>query len=314
MKIRAIPYLCLALSVSIGCEAPLEVNQNTLGLEESTRKTYAVSEFNFFLNSGGPLPSINVDGDFRGIHDNVLGGLSSLFVGFVGQIFGGENTTDALRSGETFMLLEWNRNLEVTNQGKNIVTWNVNWFEGASPSVNPCGVDCGLHFEENTEYASASPTSGKINAVLSGESLYTEGGSTTIRAAVFSTDLLTLHVRGLRLEAQTEGLEGNLTTGIIGGGISTEDFNSLVIPDLHSVISDRIAADCPAGACAPGSSGATLLGTFDLNSDGSVPLSEFRSHFIIDAFSAPDLDLVGNDGVDDSHSFGAFVSFVKATF
>ncbi len=124
---------------------------------------------------------------------------------------------------------------------------------------------------------------------------------------------------GARIEADVTATG---MAGLLGGAVTSEDVDSVILPEVHAVISDVIASDCFAGTCAPGSDGELLLNLFDADDDGMVSLDELRDNDLIRSLVAPDLDLFDADGdfnprvdgVNDSLSFGFGFTGVGAVF
>jgi hypothetical protein len=142
-------------------------------------------------------------------------------------------------------------------------------------------------------------------------------------ATLWSVDTLDIELRWARAQASVMDL--GLSEGVLGGAMSEQFVNAVLIPQLAASVSKAIATDCtPVGSqcwCALNSPGASFIDFFDDNNDCSISLSEFSGNSLIDStLRNPDLDLLdatgnpGSDGVRDHLSFGVGFTAVRADF
>jgi hypothetical protein len=123
--------------------------------------------------------------------------------------------------------------------------------------------------------------------------------------------VVTLDLRQGRILATCRA--NGCVAGRIVGGIPTEQVDQRLVPELGAVVRAVVARDCPTtppDPCTPDTQGAQLLQLFDADHDGTVTDQELRDSVLIKGLLAPDLDLVGGDGVADSLSVG--VGFTAA--
>lgn len=103
----------------------------------------------------------------------------------------------------------------------------------------------------------------------------------------------------------------------LGGAISADDVEAVLVPGLHGSFVGMIDADCtgartpPSCGCTASSPGAAALGLIDGNDDCTPTLAETQALF--DSLVTFDVDLNG-DTVFDAVSIGVGVSAVKGTF
>ena len=97
------------------------------------------------------------------------------------------------------------------------------------------------------------------------------------------------------------------TKGIIGGAITSEDLDARFVPAIADMARAIVARDCPTTPpddCPPSTDGQTMLNLFDENDDKVITNDEVRENPLIKTLLAPDLDVVGKDGVKDAMSVG----------
>lgn len=97
------------------------------------------------------------------------------------------------------------------------------------------------------------------------------------------------------------------TNGRLVGGIPSVELDQLLVPEIGAALRAVVARDCPTtppDPCTSGTPGAQLLSLFDANHDGTISDDEVRGNAIIKGLLAPDVDLIGGDGVADSLSVG----------
>jgi hypothetical protein len=95
--------------------------------------------------------------------------------------------------------------------------------------------------------------------------------------------------------------------GHLAGGIPSEEIDQRFVPELGAALRAIVARDCPTtppDPCPAGTTGETALNLFDTDHDGVITDQEIRDSPLVKSLLAPDLDLVGGDGVADSLSVG----------
>ena len=118
-------------------------------------------------------------------------------------------------------------------------------------------------------------------------------------------------------------VEDGRLQGRLGGSLSEAEFQGKVVPLAWAVLAGKVAEDCTADGCTPGSDGAVVVDLFDTTpQDYQVTLDEFRNSNLMRSLLAPDLDIYddqgrhnpGCDRVPDSLSFGVQFTAVPASF
>jgi hypothetical protein len=119
--------------------------------------------------------------------------------------------------------------------------------------------------------------------------------------------------------AQLEAIcDPTACSGKLGGGISLNQVDAVLIPAIAGALQTVIDASCPT-ACSPGAT--TILNLFDANNDQTVTADELRASFLIQVLLlSPDLDLLkangrpGHDGIRESISVGLGFTAKAAEF
>lgn len=245
--------------------------------------------------------SLGRDMDRDGARDNSLG---HLFAGFaeLGQLDLAGAQAGAIESGGIVMLHSLRtRTLGTTKDA----TWQV-WYGAPTPDPDLTG-------SGTFTLDPAQPHSRRLAATITDHRVKVALGEIPVRldlgAGAFQIDLLKARVTATCFRRGC--FAGRLT-----GAMTAEDVDVLLVPRLAEVVQQAIAADCPGPgpeSCASGSSGAHLQDTFDADDDLVVTSEEVRDHDLVQSLLAPDLDLIGADGVMDSHSVGFGFTTVRAT-
>lgn len=106
------------------------------------------------------------------------------------------------------------------------------------------------------------------------------------------------------------------TSGKINGAITREEIDARLVPKMAQLLTAMIAEDCPGPgpeSCTPGSNGENVQSLFDDNADLVITTGELLENDLIQTLLRPDLDLFGDDDVEESLSFGFGFATVKAT-
>jgi len=133
----------------------------------------------------------------------------------------------------------------------------------------------------------------------------------------------------VQVDAQTAFIDARIETGRVFGQlqgvITDEQWQTILLPLATQVLAGKVADSCHGAApncCDPGTTGATLVGLFDLDHDCMVSTDELRNSNLIKALLSPDVDMFDAqgrynplcDGEKDSMSFGLRFTAVPATF
>lgn len=128
------------------------------------------------------------------------------------------------------------------------------------------------------------------------------------------------------LQLRATLLEGSFTperiTATLAGVISREEIESGFLTATHVGIASIVAADCDSAGCVIGSRGELLVGYFDTDEDSAISLQEFLDNDLVQALTAPDVDVFdesgainpGCDDLPDSLSAGVVITGVPAQF
>jgi hypothetical protein len=233
---------------------------------------------------------LDLNGD--GTTDNRLG---QFFAVLAGQGFDIQGTVDdAVRSGAFVTLLSVQ-----TRSLKKAKGVKLRLFRGM-PVVNP--VFGGGSFGVDT-----SVPRSQLKAKIKAHVLVPDPGPMTIGIPSFAATrpAVTYDLREGRILATCGST--SCVGGRIVGGIPTEEIDQRFVPELGAALRAIVTRDCPTtppDACPPGTTGETALNVFDSNHDGVISDQEIRDSPLIKSLLAPDLDLVGGDGVADSLSVG----------
>ena len=153
-------------------------------------------------------------------------------------------------------------------------------------------------------------------------------GKAPLHAGVFSAGMGVLPIEialdvnaPLRLDlraakVQLTSISENGFTGVLGGLITGEDVNRVIIPEAAREIKRIVGAECgqasgilPCG-CIASARAAVLQHYFDDNNDCEVSLDEVETNTIAQSLLAPDVTKNGVLGL----SFGVGIEFRPATF
>lgn len=208
-------------------------------------------------------------------------------------------------------------------------------YLGANPSVAPCdadGITCGLHLQGDASF-DVSPDS-PTDTVIGGQILggkFSLGPSDPPGNFTIELDLIpnaapiVLNLVGARVEIGGVSDTG-LTSGILGGAITKTDIETSILPAVHVLVEEEVAATCqgtPETACCDaGSAGETILNFFNTDGDCAVSLEELQQSAIVQTILNPDLDLLdaagnyspGADGENDSISLGLGFTAITGSF
>ena len=203
--------------------------------------------------------------------------------------------------------------------------------ENADPAACPDGVTdpamCGLHLEGGASFdvSADSPPDAEVIGTIEGGAFVGGPGSVTIELALAALgDPITLTLESARVET-TVSPDG-LTSGVLGGAITSADIESEVYPAVAAVVNGLIEGDpecdleaVPCG-CAGGSTGALILNFLDVapkggDADCIISVEEIATNgAITGTLGTPDLDLDPAIEGDDAVSIGIGFSAVGAVF
>ncbi len=280
--------------------------------------------------------ALNIDWDLQNLGDNRLGQVLSTLASFGGLTF--QPDMDArLARGEVIHLLD----LQATSltDASYAGLWSM---VGADPVPAPCNgpsdTTCGNHLDGLGSFSVAPPdaTTSIVPGSLSAGHFSGGPGRLVFELpAVVSYGSVIVELVGARVEVDAS--DAALVNGRLGGAVTADELENVLLPAMQQAINARIAADCTLACgpecgcgCTSGSQGATLIDLFDvlpeggigLDGDCDVTLYEVVNNDYIGSMLIPDLDLFdaqgdfapNQDGVDDAWSLGIHFTAVPATF
>ena len=200
-------------------------------------------------------------------------------------------------------------------------------FVGTNPGTAPCNgpgdTVCGRHLDGATSFD--VDTSAGTDSLLYSEinaGICTGVGETLPLQVTFGDGtpaVLTLVAPQVDVQVASD----TLMNGRIGGAVTLDERDTILLPGWASSIQTQVDADCTGPAmCVPGSDGELLQQLFDLNMDGAVTTIDLQMSALVATLIAPDVDLFDAngdfnplvDGVKDSLSLGLFFTAVGASF
>jgi hypothetical protein len=198
-------------------------------------------------------------------------------------------------------------------------------FLGEEPtSPAPCTdpeeiTTCGLHLDGSGMFSvsSDSPSDALIVGSILGGSFQTSTvGNVTLRLElVEGQPAIELNLIGARAEYSASA--SNLMSGKLGGAITEDEARNNLLPVIVDLVIATVEEDCmgtPGDCCTPDSTGETVLTIFNTDGDCAVSEEEVETNDLVGTVLSPDVDLIGDDGVDDSISLGLGFTGVGATF
>jgi hypothetical protein len=212
-------------------------------------------------------------------------------------------------------------------------------YLGANPDPEPCqdanDMVCGRHLQGDASFtiSPSSPTDALVVGQNVGGQFRGGPGTVTIELSlVEGADSLTVDLIGARMEIGAVS-ETGLTMAKLGGAITKQDLDTVVLPTIVDLMADVVEGDCqlgPPDCCTAGSTGQTLVDLFDEDGDCEISLEELRTNSLIASLLAPDVDLLdcpnadsppadctfhpNQDGIKDSLSLGIGFTATGATF
>jgi hypothetical protein len=254
-----------------------------------------------------------LDLDNSGTVDNQLGRVMAT----LSQMgFGVQAPLDtAVDRGDILMLIDFEANGFLTSPARFTL------FSGADPVPSPCNgagdTTCRHHLGGNGSFAIApgSPRDTELAGQMTNGTAITAAGTGHLH---FQTVLLTaapvtLDLIGARVKVTDPSATG-IMTGIIAGGVSMTDVNTVLLPAWQQTFDAAMKADCPGApptcGCSANSTGKTLNSLFDANHDCTISLAELTNNSLVQSLVAPDVTLDGQQAL----SLGVAFAAVSATF
>lgn len=244
--------------------------------------------------------ALDIDGDPKKIAENKFGELLSLLVSAAPGLELQTTLDEAINTGQLVTL-------HMVKADNFLNDPSVSWFVYLGQPAESPGFDSFDKFLLDTKTPLDSPV---IGSVTNG---HFSGGPGSVRVQMFLLgQQIDLDLIGVRLEADVN--QNGCVNGKLGGGMTVEQFRSILLPAIAAGIHQMIEEDH--GAASP------LLQVFDSNKDNKVTVEELESNPLLMIAISPDLDLLdssgefnpGQDGEKDSYSIGLGFTCVPASF
>jgi hypothetical protein len=319
---RKTPWLSALILVAcggsggVGVPEPEELDPN------GTHSTYVISTIDMPANTDEAIEiGLDIDGDGRS--DNGLGKIIGSITSLSEEVDLQGSVDESLSTGGIIILASVQATSLDTATGVGLWT-----YLGENPSNAPCaGPDdmiCRGHLDQLTSFdVVPSDRDNLITGSVAG-GRFNGGPGTATFALRFSADAEPVNLELIGARAQVDVAATTLMTGRLAGGVPAADVETQVLPGIHELLNQVVAADCGGQApdCCSGANGRLIVGLFDGNDDCVVDFTEFSTHNFVSSLTAPDVDLLdgdgnfnpGVDGVDESVSVGIGFSAVEATF
>jgi hypothetical protein len=245
--------------------------------------------------------------------DNQLG---MIFGTLEGMGFGvGETATEALLRGNAVLLAELQ-----TEAFDSTVASSLRTDLGANPDPAACLdptmlATCGRHVQTRAHYEVVGGASSHLGvAPFDDGRLLAPVSTLPITIGIDPAAPLRVDLRAAKIQLTDVSAGG--ATAIIAGGITKDDLDTVVIPEVARNLARIVDDDCsavlspPSCDCTAGSRGALLQRYFDPNDDCTVTLDEVAKNSIVESLFSPDL----GSGRDEMLSFGIGARLVPASY
>lgn len=245
--------------------------------------------------------ALNLDGNPQHHAENLFGELLTLLTSAVPGLQLQWNVDQMINSGQLVTL-------HVVNVKDPLNDPNGSWsiFQGQKSQSAP-------RFDGSDKFMldPAAPINTPIVGTLT-NGHYSGGPGTARVQMVLLGQPVDVDLLGVHLE--TDVSPNGCANGILGGGITVDEFRTKLLPALTDGLNQMIKTDKSA---AP-----SLLQAFDLDNNGTITIQELESNPVLMLVITPDLDLLdssgkfdpGVDGVKDSFSLGLGFTCVPAAF
>jgi len=288
-----------------------EVPDAAVDAGPSVHRQYVVSALLAPMSDDTPL-QLDIDGD--GNPDNKLRLLVAVLASAGGVDVQGALDRSVAR-GRTIVLAD------VESAGGSAT---LRFASGATPDPAPCAsatdTVCRRHLQGTGRFTipGDADRSGKIDGSIASGAF--SGGPGTVRFRVAIRDRV-LDVPLVLARAKIASVtDDGLTSGVVGGAISTADLEAKVLPFMATLVADQVRADCnptppPDCGCRMPSTGHKLLTFLDKAPvDCAVTLAEVATNPFLQTLLGPDLDVLPADGTPDAISVGFGVTAVKGSW
>lgn len=264
-----------------------------------------VQTYGMDIDSGEP------DGD-AGI-DNQLG---SVLAALASMNFEIQATVDtSVDQGSIILLADYQ-----TVAFDNAAHTGLQLYLGANPNPPACtdasDTVCRHHLTGTGSFDidAASPRNALVKGPVVNSVFQGGPGTLTLQIALSEGAPINLNLIGARAELRMVTAT-DIGDGKVAGAISKTDIDQQILPAVKSQLDDVIARDCPTAApptctCDPGSTGETVLNTFDSDGDCAITVTELQTDPLISGFLMPDVTIGGVDAL----SIGIKFTAVGATF
>jgi hypothetical protein len=245
--------------------------------------------------------ALNLDANPQDHTENLFGQLLTLLTSAVPGLELQLNVDQMINSGQMVTL-------HLVNASDPLNDPNVSWsiFQGQRSQSAP-------RFDGSDKFTldPAAPINPPIIGTLTNGHYSGGPGKAQVQMVLLgqpvSVDLIGVHL-------ETDLSPKGCANGILGGGITIDEFRTKLLPALTDGLNQMIKTD---KSVAP-----SLLQTFDSDNNGTITIQELESNPVLMLAITPDLDLLdssgkfdpGVDGVKDSFSLGLGFTCVPAAF
>jgi hypothetical protein len=257
---------------------------------------------------GLDLDSDEPDGD-EGV-DNQLGSVLSALAAMDFDIQG--TVTTSVDQGDIILLADYQTRAfdSAANSGLSI-------YLGDVPTPAACldetDTVCRRHLDGNGSFTvdADSPRDALVKGPVVNGVFQGGPGTLRIQIALSEGNPIPLDLIGARAELRQVSAT-NIGDGKLAGAISKSDIDNNILPAVKLQLDGTIAEDCPeatpANECMcteSGSTGDTVLSTFDANNDCAITVMELAENGLIAGFLMPDVRIMGVDALSIGLKFTA---------
>ena len=291
MTIRFIPFAALVACTGVSTHpGQIDAHPDQMIIDMPVDTPVNLTPHHYILDKQS-LPSSNTEARALGLDlnndsvvDNQLGMVMAVFV--VQGIGNDQPAVDTdIDRGDILMLAD----LESDSFTTGPATFTL--FAGANPVPPACNgggdTTCRHHLDGNGmfEVSSSSPRDTPLPGAFTNGTLLTtaNAGRLHLQTVLMTPTPVTLDLIGAQVKVTGVTASG-IATGIIAGGVTQADVDTVLVPGWQATLQTKLDADCSGGpptcGCTNGSTGETLRGLFDLNHDCTITTTEIRTSLL----------------------------------
>jgi hypothetical protein len=254
---------------------------------------------------------MDVDGDQQGGDAGVDNQLGSVLAALATMNFDIQGTVaTSVDQGDIILLADY-QTVAFDSAARSGFTVYLGDMPNPPACDSPTDVVCRDHLQGGAMFAIAadSPRNATVTGHVAG-SVFTGGpGTLALQIALSEGMPIQLNLIGARAELRMTTAT-DIGDAKIAGAITSNDINTRILPAVADQLASTIMEDCPAPAppacgCDPGSTGETILSTFDANDDCMITVTELQNDPLISGFLMPDVTIDGMDALSIGIKFTA---------